>query len=76
MQSFMTTAGMINIVNGVLAGVFAGLAMKAVFGSTPASCTIFGASIFGVTVALWRWYQVQTWTKAERSLTVRFPSHK
>jgi len=75
MQSFMTTAGMINIVNGVLAGVFAGLAIKAVFGFTLTSCSIAGVSIFVVTVALWRWYQVQTWTKAERNLTVRFPSH-
>jgi len=45
-------AGMVNVVNGVIAGVFVGLAIKAAFGSTLAVCTVSGVGVFFVTVAL------------------------
>lgn len=74
LQSFMTTGGMVNIVNGVIAGVFVGLAIKAAFGSTLAVCTVSGVGVFFVTVALWRWYQVRAWANGEQNIRVLFPS--
>ena len=73
-QSFMTTAGMVNVVNGVIAGVFAGLGIKAAFGSMLAVGTGCGVGVFFVSIALWRRYQVQAWAKAKQKLTVLFPS--
>jgi hypothetical protein len=74
LQSFMTTAGMVNVVNGVIAGVFVGLAIKAAFGSTLAVCTVSGVGVFFFTAALWRWYQVRAWANGEQNIVVLFPS--
>jgi hypothetical protein len=74
LQSFMTTAGLVNVVNGVIAGVFTGLGVKAAFGSLLAVGTASGICVFFVSVALWRRYQVRAWTRGEQNLTVLFPS--
>jgi hypothetical protein len=74
LQSFMTTAGMVNVVNGVLAGVVAGLGIKAAFGSILIVCTLVGIGFFLFSIGLWRLYQVRGWAKADQKLSVLFPS--
>jgi hypothetical protein len=73
-QSFMTTAGMVNMVSGVLAGVFSGLACRAAFSLGATACTLVGVGAFAVSIALWRGYQVRAWARAEERLSVLFPS--
>src|ERR1700756_3156964 len=73
-QSFMTTAGMVSVIDGAIAGVFTGLVVKATDGSTMAAPILLGIVAFAVSVFLFRRYQVRAWVAAEQRLTVLFPT--
>jgi hypothetical protein len=72
-QSFMTTAGMVSVIDGAIAGVFTGLVVKAADGLTMAAPILLGIVAFAVSVFLFRRYQVRSWAAAEQRLTVLFP---
>ena len=60
-QSFLSAAGMVAVVNSIIAGVFAGLALWTPF-STPLSVsTIVGVSVFVLTVTLHEVYHRRLW---------------
>ena len=73
-QSFMTTSGMVSVINGVIAAVFTGLVVEAVDGSTMAAPILLGIVAFVVSVFLFRRFQIRSWVAAEQRLTVLFPS--
>lgn len=72
-QSFLTMAGMVGMVNSVLSGSFAGVLL--VLLTFPLwVCTTSGVVVFLVSVALHQFYQQGQWGRLERSLPVYFPS--
>jgi hypothetical protein len=75
-QSFMTTAGMVNVISSVIAGVFVGLAIKAAIGLPPWALTLGGVISFIASVLICWQYEVWAWTRAEQNLVVHFPSEK
>ncbi|MET3582077.1 hypothetical protein ABID19_005135 [Mesorhizobium robiniae] len=73
-QSFTSTAGMVNVVNGAIAGVFAGVMTNAVLGSTISLAVVVGMLAFAVSNGcLWQ-YHTRNWAAAEHKLRVLFPS--
>ncbi len=75
-QSFMSTAGLVSVIAGAIAGVFAGVVVKTAAGSGVPVAVVLGIAIFAINVAVMRRYHVRTWRAAERRLPVLFPSEK
>jgi hypothetical protein len=73
-QSFLSTAGMVTVIDGAIAGAFAGVVAKAVVGLTIGLSAILGILVFAASVLLFRRYHVRAWTAAEQGLVVLFPS--
>ena len=73
-QSFMTTSGMVSVINGAIAGVFVGLMVRAAGGSNMAAPIVLGGVAFAVSVFFFRRYQIRSWAAAEQRLTVLFPT--
>jgi hypothetical protein len=73
-QSFMTTAGMVSVIDGAIAGVLTGLVADAANGSRIAVPVFLGLIAFAVSVFLFQRYQVRSWRRAEQRLTVLFPT--
>jgi hypothetical protein len=72
-QSFMTTSGMVSVIDGAIAGAFTGLVVKATSGSIVAAI-LLGIAAFTVSIFLFWRYQVRAWATAEQRLTVLFPT--
>src|SRR5260370_10694183 len=72
-QSFMTTSGMVSVINGAIAGVFVGLVVRAAGGSTMAAPVVLGGVAFAVSVFFFRRYQIRSWAAADRRLTWLVP---
>ena len=71
LQVFLSTAGMIAVINSVLVGSFVGL----LFAALPLwVSTSVGVVTFLVSVAIHQRYQWQQWMHLERNLPVLFPS--
>jgi hypothetical protein len=73
-QSFMTTSGMVSVIDGAIAGVFTGLVARAADGSAMVAPVVLGIVAFAVSVFLFRRYQIRSWAAAEQRLTVLFPT--
>jgi hypothetical protein len=74
-QSFLTIAGMIGMINSVLSGSFAGVLLMLL--SLPLwVCTTVGGIVFLASVTLHQLYQQGQWRQLERSLPVHFPSQE
>jgi hypothetical protein len=72
-QSFASTAGMVNVVDGAIAGVFAGVLTKTAIGSTIGLAVVVGVLVFAMSNwCLWR-YHMRSWEAAEHKLKVLFP---
>ncbi|MER8630799.1 hypothetical protein NKH55_13645 [Mesorhizobium opportunistum] len=72
-QAFTSTAGMVNVVNGAIAGVFAGVMTNAVLGSTVGLAVAAGILAFVVSNwCLWQ-HHARSWAGAEHKLKVLFP---
>jgi hypothetical protein len=67
-QVFLTTAGMIAIINSVLVGVFVGLLLSALFTFSLLACTSAGVITFLVSFGLHQRYQWGQWGHLEQSL--------
>ena len=72
-QGFLTMAGMIAMINGVLAGSF-GAVLLASFALPLWACATGGVVVFLVSVVLHQRYQHRQWIHLEHSLPVHFPS--
>lgn len=73
LQYFMTTAGMVSTISGAIAGVFAGILARSVFGLGMPLAVISGALVFAASILLLRRYHLRAWAVAEQRLAVRFP---
>jgi hypothetical protein len=67
-QVFLTTAGMIAIINSVLVGVFVGLLLSALFTFSLLACTSAGVVTFLVSFGLHQGYQWGQWRHLEQNL--------
>ena len=72
-QVFLNTAGMIAVINSVLAGSFVGLLLAA-FTLPLWACTSAGVVTFLVSVGLQQRYQWKQWMCQARTMPVLFPS--
>lgn len=72
-QVFLSTAGMIAVINSVLAGSFAGL-LFALFTLPLWACIGAGCAAFLLSLAIHQRYQWGQWMRQERNLPVFFPS--
>lgn len=74
LQSFLSTSGMVAVVNSIVAGVFAGLVVAAFFSPPLALPTVVGIVVFAISVWLHQWYNRARWIAMNRSVPVHFPS--
>lgn len=74
LQIFLTTAGMVSVVNSALVGVFTGIALRALVSATSAASLIVGVAAFLVSVFLHVRYQRVQWNRSTARLTTLFPA--
>ncbi len=74
-QLFLTTAGMIAVINSILAGAFTGLLIYQLFASSLLPCLSAAIVIFLVVLVAHQRYQWVYWRRSNRHLTVLFPSN-
>jgi hypothetical protein len=72
-QVFLSTAGMVAVINSVLVGSFVGL-LLAVFTLPLWVCTSAGVVTFLVCVVIHQRYQWRQWMRLDRNISVLFPS--
>jgi hypothetical protein len=73
-QSFLSTSGMVAVVNSIIAGVFAGLLLGALFSPPLVIPTVVGIVVFAISVWLHQRYNRARWIAMNRSMSVLFPS--
>jgi hypothetical protein len=73
-QSFLTTSGMVAVVNSIVAGVFAGLLLGALFSPALAVPAVVGVVVFMISVWLHEGYNRARWIALDRSTPILFPS--
>jgi hypothetical protein len=71
-QVFLTTAGMIGVINSVLVGTFAGLLLSALFTFPLLICTSAGVVTFLVSFGIHQRYQ---WRRLEQNLMLLFQAN-
>ncbi len=76
-QMFLDTAGMIAVINSVIAGVSAGLIVSRLVVNKPlALYVLIGAAAFLLSLALHQRYQAVQWRRTDVRMPVMFPSPK
>jgi hypothetical protein len=73
-QQFVSTAGLVSVINGVLAAVFVGLLLFTLFQTSFLVCLVAGGVVFGACVFFAMRYQHRHWATHEQRLKVLFPS--
>jgi hypothetical protein len=73
-QQFVSTAGLVSVINSILTAVFVGLMVFVLSNASLLLCIIVGAVVFAASVALYMRYQHQYWEKNEQHMQVLFPS--
>ena len=73
-QIFLTTSGMITVINSVLVGGFVGLLLSALFSWPLLVCTSAGVVAFLLSIVLHQRYQWRQWKRLQRELPTQFPS--
>jgi hypothetical protein len=73
-QLFVSTHGLVSVINSVLAAVFVGLLVSTLFGLALLGAVIAGIIIFVLSVMLHFRYQSRTFDAVEKNLHVLFPS--
>ncbi len=73
-QSFLTMAGMMAVINSVIAGAFVGLLLYAIFRASPFLCAGVGMVAFALSVLLHQRYQWSRWEQLDKNVPVVFPS--
>jgi len=75
-QVFLTTAGMLAAINSVLAGVFLGLLLSALFTFPLLACTSAGVLTFLVSLGIHQRYQWGQWRRLEHDLAALFEARR
>jgi hypothetical protein len=73
-QQFVSTAGLVSVINSILMAVFVGLMIFVLFNTLSIVCIAAGGVIFAASVALYMRYQHQYWERNEQHMQVLFPS--
>jgi hypothetical protein len=73
-QQFVSTPGLVSVINSILTAVFAGLLIFWLFHPALLVCIAIGVVIFAVSVALYMRYQHEYWKRNEKHMIVLFPS--
>lgn len=73
-QLFVSTHGLVNVINSVLAAVFAGLVTTTFLSAAPLIAFVSGVIVFAVSVFLHFRYQNRTFVAVDKKLHVLFPS--
>jgi hypothetical protein len=73
-QQFVSTAGLVSVINSILTAVFVGLLIFVLSNTSLLLCITVGAVVFAASVALYMRYQHQYWETNERHMPVLFPS--
>jgi hypothetical protein len=73
-QQFVSTAGLVSVINSILTAVFAGLMIFVLFNSQLIICIAAGVVIFAASAASYMRYQHRYWEKNEQHMQVLFPS--
>jgi hypothetical protein len=73
-QQFVSTAGLVSVINSILTAVFVGLMTFSLFNAALLLCIAAGVVVFAASVALYMRYQHQYWAKNEQHMQVLFPS--
>jgi hypothetical protein len=72
-QGFLTLAGILAVINGMLAGVFLGLLVSQLFALSLPLCVTLGLGVFLVILVAQLRYQYTQWRAVIRQLSVLFP---
>jgi hypothetical protein len=75
-QDFVTTAGMVSAVDAAIAGVFGGVAARAVAGWPVGFAVASGAALFLSSALLFDRHHRKAWAAAERALPPVFPADR
>jgi hypothetical protein len=73
LQSFVSTAGMVSVVNGAIAGVFIGVATRIVIGLPINLAMPLGILVSLLSMWMLGRYHLRAWADAERALPILFP---
>jgi hypothetical protein len=73
-QAFLSTSGMIAVINSILTGAFVGLLLAAIVNLALGLAVIVAIVVFLASVALYQRYQSQRWQSSVATLGVRFPT--
>jgi hypothetical protein len=73
-QHFVSTAGLVSVINSILTATFVGLLTFSLFDASVFMCITTGVVIFAASVALYTRHQHQHWKENEEHLKVLFPS--
>lgn len=72
-QPFLGTAGLVEVINSVQAGVFAGLLVGFAVTRSLAVCAAVGMAVFLLSAVLHHRHMLAASARAERAMPVRFP---
>jgi len=73
-QQFVSTAGLVSVINSILTAVFVGLLTFSLFNASLLVCITAGVVVFAASVALYMRYQHRHWKENEKHMKVLFPS--
>jgi hypothetical protein len=75
-QQFVSTPGLVSVINSILTGSFVGLVIFSLFNAALLVCIAVSVATFIISVGLYMRYQHQYWEKNESRLTVLLPSEQ
>jgi hypothetical protein len=75
-QPFLSTGGMIAVINSILTGAFVGVLLAAIFSLALGVSVVAGIATFLVSVFLYQRHQSQRWVRSLTALGVRFPASR
>jgi hypothetical protein len=73
-QQFVSTAGLVGVINSILIAVFVGLITFTLFDASLRACIMAGVVVFAASVALYMRFIHRHWQENEKHLKVLFPS--
>ncbi len=74
-QYFLTSSGMVAVINSVLVGVFLGMLLKSIFSFPIYLIGGLGIAVFIISVVVHNRYQLKKFGQVEQRLKMLFPSH-
>ena len=73
-QQFVSTAGLVSVINSILTAVFVGLLTFTLFQASFLVCLAASSVVFAASVALYMRYQYRHWKENEQHMKILFPS--